>query len=52
VSTPARHPASGRFTPAAGLPSADAVNQELQNRPDAPDDASKNTGGGDAGYPS
>jgi hypothetical protein len=81
MSTP-RHPGTGQFTPAGGLPSADAVNMHLGAKPDqpgapaaavpdvpdhdaamstgneayvnlpaGPDDASKNTGGDDAGYP-
>lgn len=40
MSTP-RHPATGRYVPpaSAGLPDGDAVNQELQSKPDAPDES-------------
>lgn len=37
MSTP-RHPDTGQFTPAAGLPSADAVNAHLAAKPNAPDE--------------
>lgn len=35
MSTP-RHPVSGQFTAATGLPTADAVNMHLDSKPDQP----------------
>ena len=38
MTTPARHPVSGQFVTATGLPTGDLVNQELQSKPNAPPD--------------
>lgn len=38
MTTP-RHPGTGQFTPAAGLPTGDLINSHLSSKPDAPDDA-------------